>query len=407
MKRLRKVFLWVLGITGGLMVVAWFGLKAYINSSYARQTAATQISDIVGLPVLVESLSVGTGSTTASLRITDTASETPAELLKIGALETDISLMDLVSGRVAPTAVTVKDVEFLLRIDADGKILSPLPKAKAGGPGETKTIPTVQLVNGRVRIQQTGHPEFDLTRVNAKLQRDGDAYALTGDADDPKWGKWTITGRITTEPAGGQFQLHTDQATAKIDLLKSIPYVPMNVWDEIVPEGPTAATVTLGYQTAGGFGYGVDLKPLRASLTIPEVSATLTDLEGHITIGGDKVTIQKAHGTLASGTLTAEGVYDFAKPTGVFKSKVTAQGVAVEQLPEVWGLKRRKITGKLRGDADLELHFPPAGHVDTRGNGRGDIEGAKIAGIPVTIKLKMTGGNGRYEFESDQPADPK
>ena len=91
-----------------------------------------------------------------------------------------------------------------------------------------------------------------------------------------------------------------------------------------------------------------------------------------------------------------------SKPTGVFTSKVTANGVAVEELPESWNLKKRKITGKLRGDADLELHFPPTGGVDTRGTGRGDIENATIAGLPVTIKLKMSGGNGRYEFESDQ-----
>ncbi len=400
MKRLRKVLLWVVGITAGVLIVGWFGLKAYINSSYGRQTAATQISAIVGLPVEVESLSIGTGTTTASLKIADTT-DTPAELLKIGSLEADISLMDLISGGVAPTMVKLKDLEIVLRLDADGKILSPLPKVKTGGAGETKTIPTVELMNGRVRIQQTGHPEFELSKVNAKLQQDGDAYALTGTADDPKWGKWTITGRITAEPAAGKVEFHTDGTTVTLDQLRSIPYVPQSVWDEVAPAGDTAATVTLDYLAGRGVGYGVDLQLQKASLGITSVSATLNEVAGNVKIGDDKVTFHKASGRLASGSVTADGMYDFAKPTGVLTSKVTATGVDVEQLPESWNIKKRQISGKLRGNANLELHILPGGGLDTRGTGRGDVEGAKIAGFPATIKLKMSGGNGRYEFESD------
>lgn len=400
MKRLRKILLWVFGVTAGLLVAAWFGVKGYINSSYGRQTAATQISEIVGLPVEVESLSVGTGSTSASLKVNDTAAPDPsADLLKIGSLETDISLFDLVSGRVAPTTVTLKDVEFLLRIDADGKILSPLPKPKGTG-GGAKTLPAIELVNGRVRIQQAGHPEFSASGLAAKLTKDGDGYALAGTGDDPQWGKWTITGRLTADPAGS-VQFHTDRTTVSTDMLRSLPYVPLNVWDEVVPSGDTAATVTLDYQPGRGMGYGVALNLLKATLGIPAVSVTLKQVEGVVKVGDDKVRIEGGRGTLASGQVTTDGTYDFSHPTGVFTSKITTNKVDVKQLPDEWGLKRLGVGGGLRGDADIVLRFPPKGKVETHGSGKGDIEGATVLnGIPAVIKIRMKGGKDGYQFQT-------
>lgn len=397
MKRLRKIALWVLGVTAGLLLAGWFGLKAYLNSSAVRRQAGTQLSEMIGLPVEVDSLSVGTGSTSAEFHIPDR--DASGDLLKVGSVETDVTLMQLISGSVAPTTVTVKDLEFFLRLDAAGKILSPLPKLKPGD-GGPKTLPAVQLVNGRLRIQQDGHPEFSLGGIAAKLLRDGDKYSLTGDVYDPKWGRWKIDGHITADPADGQIVLHADKTVLEDQGLRSIPYVPAAVWNEVAPSGDTAATVTFAFRPGSGLGYSVVLQPQKAALSIPAIGVTLTQVEGDVTITDGKVTFKSGRGTVATGPVTLDGAYAFDQPTGVLTLKATAKGVDLQLLPPAWGLPKQ-ITGKLRGAADLEIRVPPTGPVETRGAGRGEVEDAKLADIPAKIQLRLKSGGGRFQFTTE------
>ena len=402
MSRLRRVLVWVIVIGTVVFIAAWVGLKTYLNSSHVRQMASTQLSDIIGLPVQVDELSVGGASTTAALRIPD--SEGSDDLLRIGSLNTDITLSGLISGNFAPTTVTLDRVEFLLRLDADGQILSPLPKLKEAGSTSGKAVPVVHLTNGRVRIQQAGKPEFVVSGVSGHLNPAGEGYALTGDIADPAWGKWTISGRFAADPADGQVVLATEQTEYKDALLHTIPYVPPVVWEHISASGPTAAAVTFTFRPGADLGYAVDLKPRRATLTIPDADVTVTQVEGRILVADGKVTVTDGSVALADGRVAVSGVYTFDQPTAVIAMKLDANGVDVQRLPATWGLPK-DITGKLRGDADLELLISPEGKLDTRGTGQGVIEGAKFAGLDAEIKLKLSPQNGRFRFNTN-PANP-
>lgn len=402
MRRVRVVLLWVLGVAAGLALVGWVGLKMYLGSSQARQLAATKISEAIGLPVEVERLDVGTESTTAALQIPDAAGE---PLLRIGSLHADVTLAGLLTGRVAPTTVTLNDVDLLFRLDADGTILSPLPKLKdtgSGGAGGT-AVPAVSLANSRVRIRQVGKPEFVVAGVSGRLRRDGDGYAITGDIDDPAWGKWRTSGRLAADPADGRVELAADRAELKHDLLRTIPYVPPEVWDHLSASGPTGATVAFTFRPGADLGYAVDLTPQRASLTVPDAGVTVTDVEGKIRVADGQVTVTDGRLALADGRVTGDAVYRFDRPTPVITLKLTATGVDVRRLPADWGLPK-EIAGRLKGSADLEVRLPPGGKLETSGGGSGEIVGARLAGLDAEIKLFLKGDGGRFRFSSGEPA---
>ncbi|MEO2089324.1 MAG: hypothetical protein ABGY75_07485 [Gemmataceae bacterium] len=401
MRRVRVIALWVIGAMTALLIIAWLGLKGYLASSSARGLAAAKIGETLGMAVEVESLDVGLASTTATVRIPDAAADTPGDLIRIGSLTTDITLGDLLAGRVNPTRVTAKDVDLLLRIDADGNILSPLPKRDKPG-GATGPLPTVEVTSARVRIHQTGKPVFDLAGVSGQLKPDGDGSVISGAVDDPKWGKWKLSGKLAANPAAGHVELSTDQGVLSDPLLRSIPYVPPVVWEHLSAAATTAAVVTFSFRPDDDLRFSVDLRPNKASLTVPDADVTATEVEGRIRIDGEKVTVDGGALTLADGRMTVSGTYQFDRPTAIISLKLTAKGVDVRHLPTEWGLPK-EITGRLKGTAALELRIPLGGKLETLGSGSGELEDAKFAGLPAEIKLNLRGGGGRYRFDTTSP----
>jgi len=397
-KRFRAIALWTAGILAGLVLVAWIGLKVYLGGP-ARAAVAQQLSETLGLPVEVESLDVGAGSSTVALRIPDPASNPPGDLLKIGSITTDVSLASVATGRSSPTRLTAKDVEILLRIDEKGQLLSPLPNPKqsTGTPGP---LPTVELSAARVRIRQTGHPEFVVGGVSGELKHDGDGYALSGKIDDPEWGQWRITGRLAADPADGHVELSTDHGQLVESRLRTIPYVPQEVWDHLKASGETPATVSFTFKPGTDLGYSVVLKPdAAAAVTVPDADVTLSKVRGNIRIADGKVTVTDGNVSVAEGEVKLSGTYTFDKPTAVIAIKADAAGIDVRQLPTQWGLPK-EIEGRLKGNADLEMHIPPDGKLETRGSGRGVVKGAKLAGLDAEITLRLSAKDGRFRFDS-------
>ncbi len=398
-KRSWKIGLRVLAFTLALLVIAWLGLKGLLSSSYARHEAASQLSATLGIPVEVEEFHPGVSSTSAVIRIPDASAETPTDLLKIGSLETDITLGDLLTGTVAPTVVTTKDVELRLRIGEAGKILSTLPKLKDTGGGGT--IPRINLASTRIRFQQTGRPEFDLSGVEGKLERDGDGYAITGTVDDPKWGQWRIAGRLAADPAEGFVELTSERATLSDPLLRSIPFIPNEVWANLTASGETAALVKFTFKPGAELGWLVELRPHAATLAITQADVTVTDVRGLIRIDDGKVQVSDGQVALASGTVAVAGVYDFAKPTSVVSVKLDAKGVDIRHLPPQWGLPK-DLEGKLRGSAELTLLIQPDGRIDPQGRGSGRLDEAKFLGLPAEATMQLVPKNGRYRFDVTQ-----
>lgn len=396
-KRVVRILLWVIGITFGVLGLGWIAIRGYLNSSYGQRMASQQLSQLVGTTVEVESLGIGTTTTSISLRVPDPSPVPQGDLVKIGSLQADVSLLQLLTRQVSPSNVTINDVEILLRLDADGNRLTAFPKFAQTG--SMAFLPAILLNNLRFRIQQAGHPEFDLGGISGRLKRDGEAYILTGNLDDQKWGKWGISGRLNAAASDGQIVLQAEGAPLSDALLRSIPYVPSEVWDEFTASGQTVATITLTLQPGRDLGYRVDLHPKKATLSFPSAEITVSDFVGQILVEDGRVNVEGGVMKLADGTITLKGFCDFKKSDRVIAMTLTTSGVDVTRLPQSWGLPK-KVEGKLRGNANLELHIDGKGKLEPRGSGSGDIEEAKFAGINAQIELKLKSRDGRFRFEA-------
>lgn len=415
--KLKKVLIWTGGIVVALVLVVWLGGWGLLKSPFARQKAAEELTKILGVPVEVDSLDVGGSGTSASLRIPD--ADAKDNLVKIGGLETDITLGALLSGKVDPTYVTASDVDFLLRLNEKGEIVSPLPKGN-GQPAEAnrKPLPAVKINGGKVRIRQAGKDEFALQGLSAELKREGDGYVLTGNVDDPKWGKWSLSGNLSADFSDGKVALTTAEAQLQDPLLRTIPYVPKEVWDNLHASGPAAAAVTFTFQPGKDLSYAVDVTPKKASLGIPAIKATLTDVEGKILVADGRVTVTGGTVKLADGTGTiVRGEYLFyekgkvnsapGEPMGLITLEGNAAGLDITKLPKEWGVMKNPLLvgGKLKGEANLEMRISADGKLQTFKGGTAEVVDPKLSLKTGTaeIKFKLQGNEtGGYEFTDNQ-----
>jgi uncharacterized protein involved in outer membrane biogenesis len=398
--RSRRVLVTLLVAGVGLLLAGWFGLKLYLNSAAGRSLAASKLSTAIGLPVEVDAMSLGANSSSLSFRVMDPGNSA-AELLRVDSATADVSLSDLVSGSASPSEITVNGAALTLAVGADGQLLTPFPAAGGGTP--PAKIPAVRITGGALTIRQAGRPDFRLANIDLRSTPDGDTVTLAGTAADPDWGTWELTGEANIAAKAGRIVLTAAAATLTPERLKSIPFVPAEVWAQVSASGETAAKITFEYAPDAGFRYDVELTPKAATIGVPAIDATFRDVAGTIRVRAAKVTLEHCTGTLAGGPVAVSSEMDFAPEPAVLKFDVSASGVDVRQLPAEWGLPPQ-VAGKLRGKAGLELRVHADGRVEPRGGGAAAIDGATIAGLPAEVTLRLRADGKRYRFQSDMPA---
>ncbi len=400
--RTRRVLVIVPVVAVGLLLAGWGGLKLYLNSAAGRSLAANKLTAAVGLPVEVDAMSLGANSSTLSFRVLEpvtTPGQPPAEILKVDSATADVSLSDLVTGSASPSEVTVHGAALALAVGPDGQLLTQFPSAGGGTPAK---IPAVHVTGGTVTIRQAGRPAFVLTGIDLRATPDGDKVKLTGKASDPNWGDWELIGDADVAAKTGRVVLSTAGATLTPERLKSIPFVPAEVWAEVTASGETAAKITFDSAPDSGFRYDVELTPKAASIGVPSIDATFHDVAGTIRVRAAKVTLERCTGTLAGGPVAVSSEMDFGPEPAVLKFDVTASGVDVRKLPAEWGLPQQ-VAGKLRGKAGLELRVHAGGRVEPRGGGAATIDGATIAGLPAEVTMRLRADGKRYRFQAEMP----
>ncbi len=413
MRSLRRVAVVVVVLLVGLALVSWFGLKAYIGSSYARDLAASKLTAAVGLPVEVEALSVGGASSTLRFRVTEpTSSDQPAaEILSVNAASADVSLSDLLTQNVAPTQLSASGVSLSLRVSRDGKLLTQLPSSTVS-PGAELKIPAVKVENAAVRVKQEGRPDFVLTGIALTVAPDGKRVNVAGTADDPHWGPLSLKATIETADKTGTVELTTvGDGIRDLNLLKSVPFVPASTWAHVGGAGMTPVRATLDVKTGGGFDYDVAFTPAgKADIDVPAIDATIKGVSGTIRVHDARVDLIGCKGTLADGPVDVNGTLDFKPEPSVLTFRVVADKMDVRKLPADWKLPKQ-LGGKLRGRADLTLKVHADDRIETAGGGEAVIDnplGLDVGGSDITFQLESNGK--RYDFHKapDKPApEPK
>jgi uncharacterized protein involved in outer membrane biogenesis len=350
----------------------------------------------LGTQVAVEQVQVGWRS--SSVRITifeNTSDSTPAPILMTARdIEAELSLPQLIRAE-RPRRLIVDGAAIYLRLDRDGELLTQFPRSKSTG-----EMPTIHVRNSEITIAQEGRPEFHLTQIDATIRPTDQQIELTGAAHDPNWGEWSCKGQWNLESNTGTVTLHSAAATVTTDRLRGVPWAPTVVWEQIQPSGVTAAEIRVDRpKPDGDFRTFIRLTPQNVNLQIPSIDWSVQSVNGTVEINDAVIQLQGISAAAAGGQLALKGEFDFKAEPPVVRMDVEGRGIDLKQLPTSWSIPPQ-IAGQLKGSAHLELVLHDDGIV-TRGEGRGEVENATVAGIPAErVEMRLAADGGRFRFQT-------
>jgi translocation and assembly module TamB len=424
----RRIGKWVLfGVICVVAVVVLLRVGAgfYLNSSAGRSAVGNRLQGMIGLPVHVSDVDIGSRSSSISFHVLDPKvdpAQPGAVILSVDSAVADASLTSLALGH-SPKELTLHGVHFQLRLDADGNLLTTMPSQPSEGSAQNPAgeLPEITMDNGQLTVRQEGRPPFEFRNVTLHAAPAGNKTAISGAADDPNWGKWKIAGELTSGSETGWLEVSADNIHATPERLRSLPAVPAAVWNNAAPAGRFTLTARVAIGPQKRVSYDARLRSLGASLTLPTAEVTLGEIAGEVHLHDGVAELEGAKentpvtAKLAGGTVEVHAKWDFRKNPSIGDPiAVSAYHLAVKDLPEKWGLKTLggnlpgKISlesGLLSGSANLRLVAYADGRLETYGGGSGRIDLPDIFGGKGSIGVKLGGNGQKLEF-SHAPSPP-
>lgn len=339
-----------------------------------------------------------------------TLHETPeadsAVLATVERAATDLSIGALLRGRWTPRRIALERSEVRLRVDRAGRVLN-LPTLPQGhGP---LRLPEISASASRVVLTREGSAEAMVVSGAAMgLTPDSSGQRLTvsGEADDPTWGRWTAAGTVDLEASRGDVRLAAARLEADPKALATVPFVPAEVWTHVVPHGPVRVAVRLDW-TKGRtpeFQSSTEVTLLGISARFPTLDLAADDTTGTLRVDGGVVRAEQVRGRTIGGRVNGGGTLDFDHSPAQIDLDLALSRINVEATPKLWQLDKAGITGRLTGTVALRAQLYPE-RVDLSGStGTATIENASIQGIPVkSLRLAMHARGGVLEYDTETP----
>src|SRR5579859_683772 len=120
--RFRRFLLIVLVVLALIVVGGFYAVRYYLHSPAIAHQVTERLQAMYGGPVRVEKVDVGVGGSSLhgfELFEQGEGADQSTPWLSVGAIDTDISLWDLIRGEAMPKHVSLKQVKVVLRFDAD------------------------------------------------------------------------------------------------------------------------------------------------------------------------------------------------------------------------------------------------------------------------------------------------
>ncbi|MBM3981147.1 MAG: hypothetical protein FJ304_12835 [Planctomycetes bacterium] len=260
-----------------LVAAARFGLSRFLASERGKTMVAARLGSTIGMPVEVSQFDVGDDTSSFRFRVMDPTNP-KAEVLNVPRASADVTATDLVTGRVAPSALSLTGAALTLRVNSAGQLTTPLP-AFAGGGG---TVPAVAVEGGRVCIRQEGRPEFAVGGINLKIEPAGEVLAIRGSVTDPKWGAWAVRGELRRDTRTGWVELTCPDAPLDAELLGTIPFAPAGLFADVPTGERVGVTLRLTIGADRDVQPAVELRHVRTVFGFP-VPTTF-----HLTPGSER-----------------------------------------------------------------------------------------------------------------------
>lgn len=400
---LRKA-LWIIPVV--LLLLAAIGLlflRSYLSSARAAQQVAEHLQDLLGGRVEVQAARIALigASSVRGIQVYEDG-EANKPWLRIDDGTADLSVLSLLRDK-SPQDIQLQGVHCTLRFDSAGHLLTKLPTKKKAAPTR---LPHLRIEGGVLTFDQQHRRPMIVRNVNADVAPGEDGMTLTGAVNDPFWGDWKAHGDFNTNAGKGSLTLDTEKIAVTMTKLKSLPFVPPSIWQEIHIEGTTRAQLDLDMESSGGktsLHYRVEVSPREARVQVPSIDLEATQAKGKAIVADEIVALDNVSGKTAGGSITANGQLNFREEPTRLAFKAGVQDVVLHDLPPSWKVPRN-IDGKLTGSADLVVTLKK-GKIETAGSGEGMIRDAKWSGFPIDkpVRLALRSEEGGFRFHQPEP----
>ena len=412
MRRL-KLLARVFGVLLALGVVSWFlirnyGVRAVLLSEIRKQYGGrVELGDW-----WLNSTSAGI----TGLALGESAQADSPTWLTADRISTDISIGGLLRGRFLPTQIKVDHPKLALRFDAKGQLATAIPMKTSRGSGSLAgsagAIPAVEVNRAEITVAQDGRSPLKIARADAKLNTRAGREVVEATTDDPIWGHVRIAGQFDPSFKAGSVTIHSSPGFVVDPVqVKTIPFIPTDVWDNLAASGPIDAEVklTLGAKDGVPVHLLTKLKLKGAWLKLNPLQVESTDTTGDVTIDDTKVTVNQLRGKAINGTLRAAGTLNFAANPPELDVDLRLRGIDVTKTPAAWQLNELGATGTMTGKVGLRARLAADGIDLTGTTGRAVIEDGSLQGIPIkslSITMKAQGNDLQFETApSNHPVD--
>jgi hypothetical protein len=408
LRRLHKIVLFglLLLVAGGF---ALFGFaRYYLTSQQVVRRIEQRMSDILGGPVVVAHADIGltSRSTLAGFKAyQDQGIDRDKPWIAADRVEADISALGLLRG-LTPHEITLQGLNLTLPFDKDNHLLTHLPK-----PHElpAEEMPEVGIDDGHLTLEQEGHPPLIVNGIRMDLAGGGPGLNLKGSIDDPYWGKWTLAASL--DAATKQITLQLDTGPTHLDMqkLRSLPFVPKAVWDEVEVEGDTPVHLVLTYQPPDEpdakpkVHYRIELEPYNTNVYVSAIKLRADHASGKVVIEDKVVYLKDVKGLTADGKIMTDAVLDFRQVASKLDFKIAVEDLALRKLPRSWKVPSG-IDGRLTGHADLHVVVLKGKAIST-GSGEGEIQNARLGQFHIKkpIKLTLHADQNGFRFRQHRP----
>ncbi len=375
MRRLRRVAIAVLV----LVIAAVVGVKFWLNSAAAANYVAGCVADRAGAPVTIGDIDIGwTSSHAGNINV--------AGWLTLASADIGVSLPQFVRGDESGDIV-VANAAATLTFDANNHLTTPLPKPKTGG----GSLPYVRLDGGSLTLAFPDRKET-FRNLRGELREQSGKATITGTADDPEWGPWTIAGGATDDGFTLTLTTRTPVHVTPA-LLKRVPFVRPSVWEVVSAEGDTPVEVVLRFTPKQPVRYRVTLHPKDTRVYVSTIDLYAEKAVGKVVIEDGVVTLDSVSGKALGGNLAVDSTMDFRGDGSAMTFAVKATDLMMQHVPQRWRVLRRQ--GRLNGTADLTVNVRN-GEATTSGAGYGEV---RLLPLLPPLKIRMRADDHGYAFD--------
>lgn len=370
----------------GLALLVLLVILTVVVPELVRHRLETFLRNAVG-PVEINHVSLGFSRVEVhGLQILDAATP-PNPWLKIDRAAVDVTLWQVVLGRVTPRTMTVDGLAATFELDDSLTLADDFSFWEHGFDFPFERI---DIRNAQVEICPAGKPAFLVRRIDMTISGATESIRAEGSIDGPLGSEWLVSARVNGRTLETACTLSADAVPFTTSTLAGLPFVPPDAAELIQAEGVTSAHVTFQRGAGESPKYAVAFSPRSESVVLPALNLRLGNVAGDVVLEDGLLELRSFRAQLAGGRLALSGQLDMNSPDCPGKIRGSVTGLPLDELPDEWPIPAG-INGLATGSIDLDVRALD-GRPVFRGTAQAALDQATVLGVstnPVRVDVDL------------------